>query len=69
MECWQDWSSVPVLRKRKAMTKIDMKKDYIYSNAKLHYTVVSGNSDTPLILIHGQCMCGLDYEKAIEKLR
>ena len=38
------------------MTKNDMKKDYIYSNAKLHYTLVPGNSDTPLVLIHGQCM-------------
>ena len=49
--------------------KSDMNKDYIYSNAKLHYSVVSGNSDTPLVLIHGQCMCGLDYEKVIEKPR
>ena len=48
--------------------KNNTNKDYIYSNAKLHYTLVSGNSDTPLVLIHGQCMCGLDYENVIEKL-
>lgn len=46
-----------------------MEKDYIYSNAKLHYRLVTGSSDTPLVLIHGQSMCGLDYEKVIEKLR
>ena len=46
-----------------------IQKDYIYLNAKLHYTLVSGNSSTPLVLIHGQCMCGQDYEKVIEKLR
>ena len=51
------------------MTKNDMNKDYIYSNAKLHFTLVPGKSDTPLVLIHGQCMCGLDYETVIEKLR
>lgn len=49
-------------------TKNDMEKDYIYSNAKLHYTIVSGNSDEPFVLIHGQCMCGLDYDKVTEKL-
>ena len=45
-----------------------IQKDHIYLNAKLHYTVVPGNSETPLVLIHGQCMCGLDYEKVIDKL-
>ena len=43
-------------------------KDYKYLNAKLHYSLVPGKPDTPLILIHGQCMCGLDYEKVIDKL-
>lgn len=45
-----------------------IQKDYIYLNAKLHYTVVPGDSETPLVLIHGQCMCGLDYEKVIDRL-
>ncbi len=45
-----------------------IQKDYIYSNAKLHYTLVPGDSDMSLVLIHGQCMCGLDYEKVTEKL-
>ena len=42
--------------------------DYIYAGAKLHYGVVQGDSDKPLVLIHGQSMCGLDYEKVTEKL-
>lgn len=42
--------------------------DYIYAGAKLHYGVVPGALDKPLVLIHGQCMCGLDYEKVFEKL-
>lgn len=46
----------------------DATKVSIYSNAKLHYTIVSGNSDEPFVLIHGQCMCGLDYDKVTEKL-
>lgn len=29
-------------------------KEYMYSNAKLHYALVPGNSDAPLVLIHGQ---------------
>lgn len=41
--------------------------DYIYAGAKLHYGVVPGALDKPLVLIHGQCMCGLDYEKVFEK--
>lgn len=46
-----------------------IQKDHIYLNAKLHYTVVPGILENPLVLIHGQCMCGLDYEKVIDKLR
>ena len=46
-----------------------IQKDHIYLNARLHYTVVPGNSEAPLVLIHGQCMCGLDYEKVADKLR
>ena len=49
------------------MTMNDMNKNYIYSNAILHYSLVSGKSDTPLVLIHVQCMCVADYEKVIEK--
>lgn len=44
-------------------------EDYMFSGAKLHYSVVSGPYDKPLVLIHGQCMCGHDYESVIEKLR
>lgn len=43
--------------------------EYLYENAKLHYETVPGDSDTPLVLIHGQCMCGADYERVTEKLR
>ena len=43
-------------------------KDYLYEGAKLHYTVIPGATDKPLVLIHGQCMCSLDYERVIEKL-
>ena len=43
-------------------------KEYIYSHAKLHYILVPGHSDMPLVLIHGQSMCGLDYERVFEKL-
>ena len=49
--------------------KNDIGKDYTYLDAKMHFTVVPGKSETPLVLIHGQCMCGLDYEKVIEKPR
>lgn len=42
--------------------------DFTYEGAKLHYCVVRGDLGKPLVLIHGQCMCGLDYEKVIEKL-
>ena len=38
------------------------------TGAKLHYEMI-GNSDlTPLVLIHGQSMCGKDYEKITDKL-
>ena len=39
------------------------------SGSKLHYEVVGNSKAKPLVLIHGQCMCGLDYENVIEKLR
>ena len=41
----------------------EIQNDYIYAGAKLHYSVVQGTLDKSLVLIHGQCMCGLDYEK------
>ena len=45
------------------MTKNDMEKDYIYSNAKLHYTIVSGNSDEPFVLIPAEL-----FEEKMQKL-
>lgn len=45
-----------------------LQKDYIYENSILHYAEVPGKMGTPLVLIHGQCMCGMDYEKVVEKL-
>lgn len=48
-----------------------IQSDYLYSgasDAKLHYVLIPGDSDTPLVLIHGQCMCGEDYEKVARKL-
>lgn len=48
------------------MSKV-IHNDYIYTGAKLHYSVVQGTLDKPLVLIHGQGMCSLDYEKVIEK--
>lgn len=40
------------------------------TGAKLFYRIVksAGEDRTPFILIHGQSMCGLDYEKVFEKL-
>lgn len=37
-------------------------------SASLHYITVKGAGKTPLVLIHGQGMCGLDYETVFEKL-
>ncbi|MCM1328497.1 MAG: alpha/beta hydrolase [Ruminococcus sp.] len=38
--------------------------------AKLFYRIIEGarKAETPFVLIHGQCMCGLDYEKVLDKL-
>lgn len=38
------------------------------SGSKLHYVTVGNIESTPLVLIHGQGMCGKDYEKVIDKL-
>ncbi len=35
---------------------------------KIHYRIVRGIGTEPLVLIHGQCMCGEDYESVYEKL-
>lgn len=38
------------------------------SGSKLHYEVVGNSAFAPLVLIHGQSMCGKDYEKATDML-
>lgn len=41
---------------------------YTKANAKLHYKIIRDTADTPLVLIHGQGMCGQDYQSVFEKL-
>ncbi len=41
---------------------------YTEMGNKLHYRIVRGTGTEPLVLIHGQCMCGEDYETVYEKL-
>lgn len=41
---------------------------YTSTGAKLHYKTIHNTADTPLVLIHGQGMCGQDYEGVFEKL-
>ncbi|HHZ07025.1 MAG TPA: alpha/beta hydrolase [Clostridiales bacterium] len=47
---------------------MNIEKDY-YSdeNIKIHYAEIENNY-TPLLLIHGQCMCWSDYERVLEAL-
>lgn len=45
-----------------------MMKEYIHEGHRLCYDLVQGG-ETPLVLIHGQCMCSLDYENVIDELR
>lgn len=41
---------------------------YTKTGAKIHYKVVKDTGRIPLVLIHGQAMCGQDYEPVFEKL-
>ena len=41
---------------------------YTKNGYKMHYKIVKDIGKMPLILIHGQGMCGQDYEKLFEKL-
>lgn len=41
---------------------------YTETGAKLHYKIICDTADTPLVLIHGQGMCGQDYQSVFEKL-
>lgn len=41
---------------------------YTRTGAKLHYKTIRDTADTPLVLIHGQGMCGQDYQSVFEKL-
>ena len=41
---------------------------YTKAGYKLHYKIVKDIGKMPLVLIHGQGMCGQDYEKLFEKL-
>lgn len=41
---------------------------YTKAGIKIHYKSISGTGKIPLVLIHGQGMCGQDYEPILEKL-
>ena len=41
---------------------------YTKTGYKLHYKIVQDIGKLPLVLIHGQGMCGQDYEKLFKKL-
>lgn len=41
---------------------------YTKKGYKLHYKIVKDTGKMPLVLIHGQCMCGQDYETVFENL-
>jgi len=41
---------------------------YTKTGLKLHYTIICGKSEIPFVLIHGQGMCGEDYQSVYEQL-
>ncbi len=41
---------------------------YTKMGAKLHYKIIRDAGKVPLVLIHGQGMCGQDYEPVLKKL-
>lgn len=53
---------------KKSMYSEESKDFYTKAGNKIHYRIVRGAGDEPLVLIHGQCMCGQDYESVYEKL-
>lgn len=50
------------------MNSVIDKDFYTKSGDRLHYRQVNNSHATSLVLIHGQGMCGLDYETVMEKL-